>query len=106
MPAHMNRRKAKRDTAEPAIVAALLKAGASVVKLSDTGVPDLMVSYIGRFGVRVTLLMEVKTGNAKLTDAEQKFFDTWQGECHIVRTPQDALSWINIPDSDMHLYID
>ena len=102
---HMNRKAPKRDTIEPAIVKALVKAGASVVKLSDTGVPDLLVSCRTETGYR-TLLMEVKTGSAKLTDAEEKFFDTWTGEVHLVRSPEYALSIIGIAIADMHLYID
>ncbi len=112
MPSHMNRKAAKRDTAEPAIVAALKKAGCSVVKLSDTGVPDLLVAYPMQWPASEDdpnydmVLMEVKTGNARLTEDEEKFFDTWKGARIIVRTPQQALTYIGVPDSEFHLYID
>lgn len=90
----MNRRAAKRDLAEPAIVAALKAAGATVVKLSDRGIPDLLVGYADGNGQQVNTLMEVKTGNASLTDDEKWFFETWRGAAHIVRTPEEALAII------------
>ncbi len=119
MPAHMNRKAAKRDTAEPAIVAALKKAGCSVVKLSDTGVPDLLVAYplYREHGLQpwqmtdtahdyATILVEVKTGNARLTEEEEKFAEKWQGRVYTVRTPQYALELIGVSPSDFALYID
>ena len=112
MPSHMNRKAARRDLAEAPIVKALLKTGCSVVKLSDTGVPDLLVAYPmlwphpeGDPNYEM-VLMEVKTGNAALTKDEEKFFDTWKGSRIIVRTPQQALMYIGVPESDFHLYID
>ncbi len=103
----MNRRAAKRDLVEPAIIKALRAAGASVVQLSDRGLPDLLVAYtpVGSYK-SITMLMEVKTGNAKLTAAEQEFFRQWPGRKHLIRTPQEALMNIEVPESDYHLYLD
>lgn len=87
----MNRRAAKRDTAEPGIIAALKAVGATVQQLSDSGVPDLLVGYQHK-----NYLMEVKTGNADLTADEQKFLDRWNGNVWIVRNPETALSILGI----------
>jgi hypothetical protein len=56
------------------------------------GIPDLLVGYRG-----YTILMEVKDGQKvpsarKLTPAEQKFFDDWQGGMLvIVNSVEEAL---------------
>jgi hypothetical protein len=84
------RRAAKRDTSEPAIVAALEKAGAKVWRLA---LPlDLLVGYHGRF-----LLLEVKS-NARKPDKRQKVQTATIAACqsgglpvYLVRTPEDAL---------------
>lgn len=96
----MNRRAAKRDNAEGPIVKALVNAGATVVKLSDRGVPDLLGGYQNN-----NYLIEVKTGNAKLTPDESKFFDSWGGYALIARSPEAALSIIGIPEEQYQLYI-
>ncbi len=101
MPAHMNRKAARRDSAEPAIVSALVKAGASVVKLSDTGVPDLLVGFENN-----NYLIEVKTGKAKLTPEQDEFFAGWKGYVLIARTPEAALSIIGVRPENYHLYLD
>lgn len=110
--ASMNRRAPKRDTAEPPIVKALVKAGCSVVKISDRGVPDLLVAYPMSWPATdgdpnyEMVLMEVKTGNAGLTEDEKKFFDTFKGSRIIVRTPHQALTYIGVPEHEINLYID
>jgi hypothetical protein len=56
------------------------------------GIPDLLVGYKG-----FTILMEVKDGGKvpsarKLTDAEQKFFNEWEGGlCVVVNSVEEAL---------------
>lgn len=96
----MNRRAAKRDTAEGPIVKALVDAGCSIQRLSDKGVCDLLVAYPTRRDtgdiVYHTVLMEVKTGNAKLTPDEERFIASWKGRIYIVRTPQDALDALGL----------
>ena len=79
------RRAAKRDDNEGEIVAALRKAGAVVRFITQgDGLPDLLVGFQGR-----TILMEVKDGakvpsQRRLTDDEQKFFDSWKiGRAHV-----------------------
>lgn len=88
------RRAAKRDDNEGEIVAALRKAGAVVRFITQgDGLPDLLVGFQGR-----TILMEVKDGakvpsQRRLTDDEQKFFDSWTGgELYKVESVEEALA--------------
>lgn len=73
------RRAARRDTNEDEIVDALRAHGVYVKKVNDEGAFDLLCWH-GR-----TVLLEVKDGKKppsarKLTDAEQKFHDSWPGD--------------------------
>ena len=93
---------AKRDANQPAIVAALKRAGASVVDLAAVGkgVPDLLV---GRNGT--TFLIEVKDASqnahhaksednpdGELTDLQVEFLSSWAGQrVHIVHDEREAL---------------
>lgn len=81
------------DANQNKIVDAMRKAGAVVRIISQgDGIPDLLVGYKG-----FTILMEVKDGDKvpsarKLTDAEQKFFNEWEGGlCVVVNSPEEAL---------------
>jgi Holliday junction resolvase len=81
------------DANQNKIVDALRKVGAVVRIISQgDGIPDLLVGYKG-----YTILMEVKDGDKvpsarKLTEAEQKFFNDWQGGLlMIVNSPEEAL---------------
>ena len=73
------------DANQNEIVDALRKFGATVrVVTQGDGIPDLLVGYNG-----YTILMEVKDGQKvpsarKLTEAEQKFFQTWSGGMLVV----------------------
>ena len=73
------------DANQNKIVDGLRKAGAYVRIISQgDGIPDLLVGYNG-----FTILMEVKDGDKvpsarKLTEAEQKFFDEWDGGMLVV----------------------
>lgn len=95
----------QRDGNEKDIVAALVDAGASVTRLGDFGVPDLLVGYDGK-----TFLLEVKVpsradgkahtrkgigGEGELTSAQVRFWESWKGGAmSIVRSPADALTAI------------
>lgn len=83
------RKAAKRDTAEPAIVDALQKMGASTYRLSKP--VDLAVGYRGK-----TYLVEVKSGKAgKLTASQIDFMANWRGgQVRLIRTPEEAIDWI------------
>ena len=81
------------DANQNKIVDALRGAGATVRIISQgDGIPDLLVGYKG-----YTILMEVKDGDKvpsarKLTDAEQKFFNEWDGGMLVVvNSVQEAL---------------
>lgn len=98
------RRARARDANEREIVTALRAAGASVTRLDDPGVPDLLVGWQGR-----TLLLEVKRhlgprggksqrreaegGRGDLTRAQVVWFDAWRGApAIVVRSVRDALA--------------
>ena len=63
--------------------------GATVQILSAVGkgCPDLLVGYKG-----MNILLEVKTGNGKLTPDQITWPGGWDGRVHICRTPAEAES--------------
>lgn len=99
----------KRDENEKPIVDALRAIGATVDRLNDFGVPDLLVGYRGR-----TILLEVKnpekTTKAKsakskpgagpaenhkgqLTPRQVEWWGQWIGAAaHVVETPKEAIA--------------
>lgn len=84
---------AKRDKVEKAIVKALRDAGAAVVMLSETGVPDLLVSLPDGSGQNY--LMECKDPEiGRLKPAQVEFFNQWPGQKCIVTSPEEALAVI------------
>lgn len=89
------RRAARRDKNHQEIVAALRKAGCTVLDLGAVGCgcPDLLVGWAG-----VLTLLEVKDGAKppsarKLTDDQRIFHAVW-AECRIaiVTTPEEAIA--------------
>lgn len=102
----IHRTAAKRDASEPAIVEALVRAGASVHRISARDVPDLLVGWRGR-----NLLMEVKTPPPPLkrppkrprpdqrTEGQRLWASAWRGDApHVVCTPQEALAILLAPE--------
>lgn len=89
---------AKRvDANQKEIVKALRDCGASVFILSDVGMgcPDLL---IGKHGFNY--LGEVKDGKKppsgrRLTEHEQKFFNTWQGQVCLLESVEDVIIFMN-----------
>lgn len=78
----------KRDTNEPEIFKTLKQLGASVYPLH---VPcDALVGYRG-----VTYLVEVKAATGKSTKVQAKFLETWRGQYKVLRTIDEAHSWLN-----------
>lgn len=103
----------KRDESEPDIVKALQAAGATVDRLNDWGVPDLLLSYRAR-----TILVECKNPSKSskangavgriplaerglltdrqigmLTDKQVDWWRTWDGgPAYVVETPEQALA--------------
>lgn len=100
----LRRRPELRDSNEVEIVTALQQVGASVTRIGEPGVPDLLVGFRGE-----TYLLEVKHVDAKgrtvrrwsggrapdergLTRDQQLWWNTWTGKPPvIVRTPDEAL---------------
>lgn len=87
------RRRAKVDTNQAQIVAALRSIGATVapIHMVGQGVPDLLV---GRQGIN--FLLEIKDGDKqaskqKLTEDEQAWHAEWRGSVVVVRNVDEAL---------------
>lgn len=87
------RRAARIDDNQPAIVAALRRAGASVQHLHKVGegCPDILVGHAGR-----NLALELKDGrkppsDRRLTPAEQEWHAAWRGQVATVYSIDDAL---------------
>ncbi len=84
------RHAAKRDTTEPAIIAALQRAGWSVIRLSDTGAPDLLAIRHG-----VVRPVECKSPGGALTPAQRKAFLSWAAAglpVTVAYTPDEAIA--------------
>jgi hypothetical protein len=90
----------QRDRNEPGIVAALERAGAAVQRLSEAGVPDLLVSFRGEL-----YLIEVKnpaakgggkynTGDGALTATQTRWWATWKGKAPAIVT--DAMQALRV----------
>lgn len=76
---------ARRDKNENEVARAFEKLGFSVERLSQKGVPDLIVAFGG-----MNVLVEVKTKTGKLTDDQIAFRAKWRGAWFIIRTVEDA----------------
>lgn len=86
------RQAAKRDNNEGEIVAALEAVGCVVHRLSQKGVPDLLVGYVHPISkLPRTTLIEVKEPRGKLTTDQEEWHALFIGEVHIVRTIDEAL---------------
>lgn len=89
---------AKVDDNQPAIIAALRKAGCSVTPTHQAGkgFPDLAVGRQGR-----TYLLEIKDGDKipskqKLTDDQVRWHGAWLGHKAVVRNVAEALEAVGI----------
>ena len=83
----------KPDANEAAIVTALRKLGATVVRLESplAGVPDLAVGFRGRWH-----LMEVKTAKGPLSEAQQTWHASASAPVAVVRSVEQALAAIGL----------
>ena len=89
----MPRYAARTDANHADIIALLRKAGCSVLDMSRLGggAPDIALGYGG-----LTMFAEIKDGSKppsarKLTDAEQRWVDSWTGGCRLITNSEDAL---------------
>lgn len=87
------RRAARVDANQPEVVKALKAAGMTVCDMSalGSGVPDLLVGWRG-----INVLIEVKDGAKKpsdqaLTAPQKTWHETWAGQIHIARSPEEAV---------------
>jgi len=102
------RRAAKIDANQPEIVAAFRSVGASVELLHAVGkgCPDLAVGFRGR-----NWFVEVKDGSLppsarKLTPAQEDWHANWNGEVHVVKSVDEAMSLIGVTSyRDLHARI-
>lgn len=85
----------KADANQAEIVKGLRSMGYTVEPLCGVGggVPDLLVG-VKRGGLRLNLLMEVKTGVGKLRDNQKSWHKRWAGQCCVVRSIDDAVKVI------------
>ncbi len=92
----LHRRAAKRDASEPEIIEALEKCGWSVLQISVTDGPDLIVAKMnydcGMCLGKRTIALEVKTGKAKLKPGQKDWFDAWPGEKAVMRSAEDVVN--------------
>lgn len=89
----------RRDHNEDELVYALQQAGATVYRISATGVPDLLIGFRGR-----TFLADAKnlSGRGKrLTKAQADFFETWRGDkAGLITDITEALVFIGAMEPD------
>ncbi|MFL5409475.1 MAG: hypothetical protein ACJ79O_26960 [Myxococcales bacterium] len=85
------RRAAKRDDSEAAIVQALEQGGWAVSRVNGIpGFPDLIVARGGEMH-----LIECKTKNGTLTEAQEEFHRLWTGPPILVfRSVEDVVAWL------------
>jgi len=84
----------KSDANQQEIIDSLRYLGWSVhaTHRLGSGFPDIVVGVRGE-----NWLFEIKNPeyDCKLTDDEQEFFDTWQGQVHVITTAREAIEYIN-----------
>jgi Holliday junction resolvase len=98
----LHRQNAARDANEAEIVDALRTIGCSVIRLSEKGIPDLLVGFKGNtFLLEVKLPLGTKGGksHSDLTKDQQAFFDQWRGkEPCVVRSVDEAMAAVSAWD--------
>lgn len=94
--------RCRRDAVDPEIVRVYQAAGFFVVPLNGRGIPDLLVGYPGGW-----FLSENKTGNGKLTEAQEKWHASAAragAPVHIVRSAAHARKLVRMlqaePEND------
>ena len=76
----------KRDANELNIVRGLEAFGCSVERLSQGGVPDLLVGY-----KKTVCLIEVKMPSKKLNAVQVAWHSNWRGQVAVVTTLEQAI---------------
>lgn len=85
----LHRYAARRDDNEAEIVAALESCGFHVERISEPGVPDLLLSRAGRWH-----LAEVKTEHGRLSKSQNAFRARARAPVPVFREIDDVLAWV------------
>lgn len=92
------RKRARKDDNHKEIEAVFLKAGASVLDMSQlgNGAPDIAVGYR-----KQNILIEIKDGKKppsarRLTADEERFMQTWQGRYQVISSVDEALKLLEV----------
>lgn len=86
------RHAARTDATQAEVVKALRAIGASVYYCK---LPlDLLVCHRG-----VTMLVEIKEPNGRLTKVQEDFLASWPGRVHVVRGPMEAVAAVVGPEA-------
>jgi hypothetical protein len=99
------RQRARTDSTQAAIVAALRQTGATVLDLSKVGqgCPDVLAArvmpcpFCGAHQPR-NVLIECKAERGKLNTAQEEFHDNWRGPICTVKTIDEALAAIGVKE--------
>lgn len=92
----LNRRNPKRDVNESQVIEALERCGFTVERISQKGVPDLLVSRRGQFHcVEVKRPAGPKGGlkGRTLTDEQIAFRDRHKAPVAVIRSGLEAVHW-------------
>lgn len=83
----------RTDANQLEIITALRLRGCSVLPMHTLGhgAPDIAVGYAGH-----TFLMEIKSGDGKLTPDEERWARCWHGDYHVVHSVEDALRVVGL----------
>jgi hypothetical protein len=88
-------RAARRDKNEPALIIVAERLGATVAKINQEGLPDLLIGFTHLItGTKINLLVEVKSKSGKLTPAQIQFFNTWAGQRVVIREPEEMFVYL------------
>ncbi len=85
------------DANQPEIVKTLRQLGGTVQILSDVGkgCPDIILGIFNH-----NWLIEIKDGQKppsgqRLTEHEQRFFDSWKGQVCVIKSVDEAINFVN-----------
>ncbi len=88
------RRAPRTDGNQPEIVAALRKAGWTVMIISGAGEnrPDLIIAKAGE-----TWALEIKNprGYNRVSKGQAEWQATWEGKCAVVRSAEEAIAIVS-----------
>ncbi len=77
---------AQRDENEAEIVTALEQIGATVKRLSQKDIPDLIIGFRGR-----NFWIEIKSPGGKLKKGQRELHDRWRGQIAVCETFEECL---------------